>query len=436
MQLATFRRRGLPVLVAGALALTVGVTAPSASGAPTAVRAAVAPAPSDPAAPMILGVAGGQLPTKTTTRLDTFQSKAGRPVGVVRMYGLWNSTFPDALSSSAKSHGQLILLSVKAKTSTGAAVPWASIANSKPGDANYAQILRWANALKAWGDPIFFSFNHEAEEASNDRQGSAADFIAAWRKIVTVFRDQGVSNAEYVFISTAFGYQRSDRRNAKNYYPGDDYVDDIGADGYNWFTCRANAKIGWQSPTTLFGGFKTFGAAHPQKGMVIAEFGSVEDPAQPGRKAQWFDDLRSMFKQPGYGQFRIAAEWYSQSTGGCNFTIDSSASALSAFQGLGQDPQYGASAVIPATVRQVTASRLSAGSAKVQWAPAGPGGSPVMSYTVTVVPTGETFTVDGSASSFTYQPTSGTGSYSFTVAATNAVGSSNPSSPTAAVSVT
>lgn len=429
-------------MIAGAVA-TLAVVVTSTAGSGLADPAPVAaPQPGDPGGPIILGVAGGQLPTKTTTRIDTFQSKAGRTMGAVRMYGLWDSTFPDVLSSYAKTNGQAVLLSVKAKTGKGAIIPWATIANAKPAGPNvpkaqsdaYANLLRWSTQIKNYGVPIFFTFNHEPEEATNDRMGSAADFIAAWRRIVTVFQQQNVRNVEYAFISTAYGYKRGDRRAAKNYYPGDDYVDDIAADGYNWYTCRATVKNAWASPAQIFGAFTAFGAQHPDKGMVIAEFGSVEDPAVPGRKAQWFTDMRNLLEQPGHGQFRVAAEWYPQNNVGCNFTIDSSPSALDSFRAFGADPTYASASVTPAIPRQIVVSKPNAGSARIAWQAGGPGGASITGYTLRVVETGETFSVGPDASSYTYTPGSG-GNYAFTVAATNAAGEGRRSVPTAAVAL-
>jgi hypothetical protein len=423
-----------------ALAMVVAATGGTGLAAPAAVSA---PQPSDPGGPIMLGVAGGQLPTNNTTRRDAFETKAGRRMAVVRMYGLWDSTFPDVLSSSAKANGQTVLLSVKGKTSKNAAVPWATVANARPlpqgatPDARskaYDQMVKWADQIKAFQAPIFFSFNHEPEESSNDRDGTPADFIAAWRRIVTVFRDQHVSNVEYTFIATAYGYSRTGARAAKNYYPGDDYVDDIAADGYNWYTCRASVKNAWASPTKIFGGFKAFGDQHPQKGMVIAEFGSVEDPAVPGRKAQWFTDMQNMLKQPGYGQFRVAAEWYPQG-GGCNFTIDSSPSSLDAFRAFGADSTYAPMSVAPAIPRQLAVTKQDADTAHLTWQPAGPGGATVTGYTVHVVETGESFPVDpADPPSFTY--TAGSpGTYTFTVTATNAAGEGRATSPTAALAL-
>ena len=96
-------------------------------------------------------------------------------------------------------------------------------------------------------------------------------------------------------------------------------------------------------------------------------------------------------------------------------------------------------------VRQPTAPgsptwiRATAGdaAATIQWAaPKKDGGSPVTSYTVTSSPDGKTATVNGSTLVATVGELRNGTSYTFTVVATNAVGSSAPSTPSNAVTPT
>lgn len=71
------------------------------------------------------------------------------------------------------------------------------------------------------------------------------------------------------------------------------------------------------------------------------------------------------------------------------------------------------------------------GSVDVFWSAAAPNGSPVTSYTVTASPGGATAT--GTASPLRVSGLTDGTSYTFTVTATNAVGTSDPSAPSAAV---
>ena len=432
-------RRVAPTACGLALVALTTTAVPGGYGTASAAVPAAAPAAAAVDQPhILLGVTGGQLPVMTTDRLDRFEAKAERTMATVRMYALWDSAFPDTLSTHAKDNGQTLVLSVRAKTKAGKAVPYTAISGAAKGSAYYNRIVEWAQMVKAFEAPMFFTFQHEPEAAANDVSGTAAQYKAAWQRIVTIFREQGVRNAEYTFIATAYGFRRMDKRHAGNYYPGDAYVDDIAADAYNWFTCRPGVQTAWAPPKPLLEPFRQFGLKHPDKGLIIGELGTVEDPQQPGRKAAWYREAADLLAQPEYSQVRAVAEWYKAGDpGSCNWEIDTSASSLDAFQAWAADPRYSATSLVPSTPRQVLAKTgTTPRTAQVSWAPAGPGGSPVTGYTVTVAETGETITLDGNQSSYVYQPAAPTGStYSFTVSATNATGTGGTSARTAAVAL-
>ncbi|HZQ28670.1 MAG TPA: fibronectin type III domain-containing protein, partial [Acidimicrobiales bacterium] len=87
----------------------------------------------------------------------------------------------------------------------------------------------------------------------------------------------------------------------------------------------------------------------------------------------------------------------------------------------------------PAAPTGVTAAPANA-SASVSWtAPADTGGLPITGYTVTANPGGTTVPVNGSTTSATVSGLTNGTSYTFTVKATNALGDSPASSPSAAV---
>jgi chitodextrinase len=66
-------------------------------------------------------------------------------------------------------------------------------------------------------------------------------------------------------------------------------------------------------------------------------------------------------------------------------------------------------------------------SASVSWTAAADNGSPIIGYTVTASPGGETSTVDGTQTTATVTGLTNGTSYTFTVTATNAIGTSSPS---------
>lgn len=283
------------------------------------------------------------MPTDSTVYRAT-QSKLSpqrsRNLAAIRMFALWDTAFPDPASTWARTNGRHVLLSVKAQTARGH-VRYRDIAAAQPGSPLHATMVRWASDIKSFGAPIHVTFNHEPEAVASDGSGTATEFIAAWRKFVTVLRAQGVRNAEYLFIATAHGFKRTDDRQADHFYPGDAYVDDIGADAYNWYTCRAGVNTAWRPLADIIEPFRLFGAQHPSKGLWLPEFASTEDPARPERKAQWVSEVRALLKQPAYSSFEGVLSFYrSTIRENCDCRIDSSPLALDAYRGLAHDPFY------------------------------------------------------------------------------------------------
>ena len=186
---------------------------------------------------------------------------------------------------------------------------------------------------------MYLTFNHEPEAGGSLSMGTGPQFAAAWRTFVTVMRAAGVTNAKYIATFTGYGFTRTDAQGVTNYYPGDAYVDGIGADVYNWAGCEQKP---WTSMAGLVAGFKAFGAAHPSKGLYVMEYGSVEGSA--GQKAQWLKDAQALFKTSGYGQFKAVLQWTGQNiTQPCKFSYNTSATSQAAWAAWAKDPAYGLS---------------------------------------------------------------------------------------------
>lgn len=111
-------------------------------------------------------------------------------------------------------------------------------------------------------------------------QGSAAQFVAAWRHVHDVFSQQDVRTVVWVWMTE--GYLPNERTIAA-LYPGNAYVDWVGYDPYNFFTCHNTA---WQSfSQTVDPFYRRLIASHFRKPIVLAEYGSAADRADPGREA-------------------------------------------------------------------------------------------------------------------------------------------------------
>jgi len=93
-------------------------------------------------------------------------------------------------------------------------------------------------------------------------------------------------------------------RTAESFYPGDNYVDWVGVDGYNW----AGKKYKWQSPKTAFGSMirrlKKIGKGKP---LAVVEIG-VGTKAGVKKKNKWIADALKYLK----GRKVRLLSWFNQ----------------------------------------------------------------------------------------------------------------------------
>lgn len=254
------------------------------------------------------------------------ESRIGRRFGLDRKYYRWDEDFPTAYDRWTSDQGRLPCLSWNARTAEGGFEPWGEIAAGTQDE----RISMIADGCARFGSPIFLTFSHEPENDTNI-WGTEDEFIAAWRRVHGIFGDRGAGNVSWVWIMTASSFRR---RRADRWYPGDRYVDLIGGDGYNWFGCRY--RLPWLSFERVFSPFYAYGLERG-KPMLVGEWGSIEDPQVPGRKAAWIRDAAETLKS--WPEVRAVA-YFNAAPGGCPWWLDSSPSSLEAFAQMGRDPHF------------------------------------------------------------------------------------------------
>lgn len=323
-----------------AAALAAGLLA---AGLPALTGTGAAPAGAAPA-PKVWGIGG----VNSRTEVQGLETRVGRQFGAVRVFLVWDAPFPTSYHTWLAQTGRTPLISLRAQRGSGALVSWQAIADATPGSPLHDQVTAWADRVKAYGVPVRFTVNHEPEAKDSAGNGTAAAYVAAWRKVVTIFRARGVTNATYLWIMTANAFRvgTADRRSAAKWYPGDAYVDELGADVYNDYTCRSDSDSPWYPLTTEIERFRQFGAARPTKPLWLAEWASTDDPADAGRKAGWIAQAREALKAPAYDQVVGLLYFHKYRPGTpCTWYVDSSAASLAAFAAMGADPAYSGRAV-------------------------------------------------------------------------------------------
>ena len=252
----------------------------------------------------------------SSTLTHEFETSIGRNLNFVRHYQRWDDVFPSANDVDLL-NGRDMILSVRARQD-GEPILWADIASAQPGDPLYQDMVEWANAIRPYASQIWLSFHHEPESRANMSNGEADDFIAAWRNFMTVIDSAGVELAGRVWIMTGFAFQLpdTDRRHPDRWYPGDEWVEAIAADVFNWHECRTGINNAWSTPRSIIEPIRDFGIKHPTEQMMIAELGSVEDPTDPTRKGEWITDAQNLFKEPSYSQFTLVSYFNLHHDGG------------------------------------------------------------------------------------------------------------------------
>jgi hypothetical protein len=309
----TVRRAGAVVTLA-LLIPAVGTQLPDAEQAP--------PTTSPPATGVLLGAYVQQRGSEdATAAIEALEATSDRKLDLDRVYLNWDDEVGSARVRGDIRRGRTPVLSVRPTRRDGTRLSWASIAAGTHDDAIAAQ----ARAVAGLSAPVFVTFHHEPDQATGF--GTPAEFTSAWRRYVTVFRNAGTTNASWTWMMTPSSFGSAPiGPGGDAFYPGDDVVDWIALDAYNWFGCAAGKPTSWRSLSTVIAPFMTW-AARRDKPVMLAELGSVEDPADSERKATWIRDAARTFTT--YPQVKAAI--FFSAVGTCSWWLDSSAASSRGF---------------------------------------------------------------------------------------------------------
>jgi beta-mannanase len=147
-----------------------------------------------------------------------------------------------------------------------------------------------AAAAKSFGQQFFLRWGHEMNgnwypwDGYHNGANAAAvsKYIDAYRHIHDIFKSAGANNVLWVFCPNADSVPSDSWNQAINYYPGDNYVDWVGFDGYNWGSAQT-----WQTFSAIAGRIYPALSAK-NKPMIVAETASSE---MGGDKGGWISAL-------------------------------------------------------------------------------------------------------------------------------------------------
>ena len=239
----------------------------------------------------------GSYPGQAPGDVEAREAVYGRQVDILHRYHDWNDVWPTAEERAYAAEGRFLFEGWESRVFGGATMCWADIAAGVHDAAIDAQAQR----LAAFGSRLFVGFMHEPEDnlgpcqpdAVNDTKadmGSAEEFRAAWRHIVERVRPVAPN---VVWVLSFMGH---DPAASWTLYPGDDVVDWVAWDPYNWANCAGRSRDSWrslqQAAQPMYDHLDAVGNTKPR---MLGEYGSHDDPAM-GSKEQWLREIPAMLR--------------------------------------------------------------------------------------------------------------------------------------------
>jgi len=149
-------------------------------------------------------------------------------------------------------------------------------------------ITAFAEKLKNIGKPLFLRFAHEMNGDWYPWSGlrvGAEKYVEVYRYIKDMFDAAGANNVKWVFSINSEDAPRTAENGFLKYYPGDEYADFVGIDGYNWGDTKPWSK--WTTFEEIFKKCYTKVTVNINKPVIISEFSSAETG---GDKALWIKE--------------------------------------------------------------------------------------------------------------------------------------------------
>jgi mannan endo-1,4-beta-mannosidase len=147
-------------------------------------------------------------------------------------------------------------------------------------------IRSWARGVKNTQDEVYLRPFPEMNGDWVSWNGNPEALKKAWRHIVDIFQKEGADNVRWVWSPNVTDEPKIPENRMELYYPGDDVVDILALDGFNWGTVRSYTA--WKEFDTIFTEPYARITALGNQPVWLAEIASTE---HGGDKAQWINNM-------------------------------------------------------------------------------------------------------------------------------------------------
>lgn len=239
-----------------------------------------------------LGVAVPDAPDDIPA-VESFAAAAGKPAALVMWFVDWRTEFPSEAVERFADRGTIPVLTWEPTTAEAGSedveLPEYRLA-AIIGGQHDDYIRQFARDARDTCRPVMVRFAAEmngnwhpwSEGVNGNRPG---EYVQAWRHVHDIFRDEGATNVTWAWNPNVVGGTAATP--LAGLYPGDEYVDWVGADGYNWGTLVPPWSR-WMSFAEVFDQTLAELAALTSRPVMIGEFASTPEG---GDKAAWIADM-------------------------------------------------------------------------------------------------------------------------------------------------
>ncbi|MFH1541637.1 MAG: sugar-binding protein [bacterium] len=272
---------------------------------------------------------------RNMNHIKKYEEQVGKKPAVVMWYLDWDQDFPLAECQDVVAYGAMPHIVWE---------PWFWSDHDKIHlndiiNGTWDEYIKtWAKGVKEFGQPIFLRVAHEFNIEgypwsliNNDKDPE--QYIMAYRHVVDIFKKEGANNARWVWCFMNYSHPEEEWNNWELAYPGDDYVDWVGIDGYNWGNTQSWSD--WQAFKHLFRDqVRRSKKLWPSKPVMIAEFASAK---KGGDKAEWIRELPGFLKSSMRDLDLII--WFDLQKE-ADWRIKSSNDSLAAYEEIMKDPIF------------------------------------------------------------------------------------------------
>jgi hypothetical protein len=281
---------------------------------------------------------GGSTPETITSVVTGFEASIGRPLDIVYTYhDMSDGNDGQLLNADEEALGKSRTLMISWSTDLWNAHSRYSWRDDIASGKLDAHIDQQAKQIKAFGRPVMLAFDPEMDIRFSRDTRNAPDYIAAYRHVHDRFAQDGVTNVIWMFIVT--GDLAPGPPAFASYYPGDEYVDWIGFDLYNFYKCWVPTGT-WKTfeeavkPTYDWLETNGFGG----KPMMLSEYSSMQDPQNATAQADWFRTVPQVVKT--MPNIKAIVQWDALlDSPSCDLTVNRP-DTKAAFKSIGADPYF------------------------------------------------------------------------------------------------